>query len=506
MHKLITVKFGSHLYGTDTPTSDVDIKSVYLPSARDILLQRVKGSVSTQRAKAEREKNYAGEIDEESYSLQRFLGLAAEGQSIALEVLFAPEWAMIEPPSAEWCEIVANRHRLLTRRSAGFVGYCRTQANKYGTKGSRVAAARAALDLLTRAVENRGTTAKLGDISADIDAILAGAEHMAIEKIEQISYWNVCGRKLQFTATIKHARDVIAKLVDEYGHRALQAESQNGVDWKALSHAVRVGSQAIELLTTGQITFPLRNADHIRAIKTGQMQYHAVSAEIEELLVAVERESIQSSLQTEADHVWIDGFVADCYGREVTFAGDLVSHARTFATAAHAAVKQVRKYTGEPYINHPAAVSRIVSSVDHTPEMAAAAWLHDVVEDTGVTIDQVRDEFGPVVAELVYWLTDQSRPADGNRERRKAIDREHSAAAPPEAQTIKLADLIDNTLTIEAHDPDFSRVFRHEKRRLLDVMTAGDPILMRRAREQLEASIIEKQPNDGDGNESAQHN
>ena len=117
--------------------------------------------------------------------------------------------------------------------------------------------------------------------------------------------------------------------------------------------------------------------------------------------------------------------------------------------------------------------------------MVAAAFLHDVVEDTGVTIELVRAEFGEEVADLVGWLTDISRPTDGNRETRKAIDRAHSAKAPAAAQTIKLADVIDNSATIEAHDPDFARVFRHEKRRLLEVMTAGDPTLMKRALEGL---------------------
>ena len=74
-----------------------------------------------------------------------------------------------------------------------------------------------------------------------------------------------------------------------------------------------------------------------------------------------------------------------------------------------------------------------------------------MVEDTGVTIELVRAEFGEEVADLVGWLTDISRPTDGNRETRKAIDRAHSAKAPPEAQTVKLAGIIDNSSAIEAH-------------------------------------------------------
>ena len=160
----------------------------------------------------------------------------------------------------------------------------------------------------------------------------------------------------------------------------------------------------------------------------------------------------------------------------------IVERARVFATAAHSAVAQLRKYTGEPYIVHPAEVVRIVSTVAHTDAMLAAAWLHDVVEDTGVTNEVIRAEFGDEVAELVGWLTDVSRPEHGNRAHRKALDRAHSAAAPAEAQTVKLADLISNTRSIMAHDVAFAKTYLEEKRLLLAVMTKGDPVLMAEAR------------------------
>lgn len=322
MRRIVHIKFGSHLYGTATPASDLDLKSVYVPAARDILLQRVKGSVSTKRPKAEGEKNYAGELDEESYSLQRYLGLAAEGQTVALDVLFAPRWAMLEEPGREWREIMANRHRLITRKSAAFIGYCRQQANKYGIKGSRVAASRKALDLLNCGVEQYGTVAKLGILADEICAVVADNDHMALPHIEQvngqrITHWDVCGRKMSFTASIKMARDTMQRLVDEYGQRALQAEKQQGVDWKALSHAVRVGRQAIELLKTSNVTFPLPYAEHVLAIKLGKLPYQDVAGEIEGLLAQVEETAAQSTLPTEPDHAWIDDFVAEIYRREI---------------------------------------------------------------------------------------------------------------------------------------------------------------------------------------------
>jgi (p)ppGpp synthase/HD superfamily hydrolase len=164
---------------------------------------------------------------------------------------------------------------------------------------------------------------------------------------------------------------------------------------------------------------------------------------------------------------------------------DLETRARTFATAAHAAVGQLRKYTFEPYIVHPAEVAGIVRSVPHSEAMLAAAWLHDTVEDTGVTPELIRSEFGDEVATLVGWLTDVSRPDHGNRAQRKAVDRAHTAAAPAEAQTIKLADLIANTRSIVKHDAKFAETYLNEKRQLLEVMTKADPALMARAKQQI---------------------
>lgn len=156
---------------------------------------------------------------------------------------------------------------------------------------------------------------------------------------------------------------------------------------------------------------------------------------------------------------------------------NLELRASVFAAVRHGEAGQVRKYTGEPYICHPAAVASLVRVVDHTPEMLAAAWLHDTIEDTDTTADELRDEFGREVADLVVMLTDVSKPGDGNRATRKALDRAHIAEASPAAKTIKLADLIDNTDSICSHDPDFAAVYLAEKRALLGVLEDGDATL-----------------------------
>ena len=326
MQLIVEMRFGSHLYGTATPLSDLDHKGVYIPAARDILLQRVQDTISKSRPKAPGEKNSAGDVDHEIYGLQRYLELLSEGQTVALDMLFAPDSVMVSEPRPEWREIQANSDRLVTRRAASFVRYCRQQANKYGIKGSRVAAARAALALLTSAEVVHGSTAKLGTIEVEVAAFASTSEHASMLDMEMpggrlVRHLEVCGRRMPFTSAIKSAREIVCRLADEYGERALQAERHEGVDWKALSHAVRVGREALELLQTGRITFPLSCAAEILAIKRGERPYAAVGEEIERLLEAVEGAATHSALRDEPDQDFIDDLVARTYRASVLEAG-----------------------------------------------------------------------------------------------------------------------------------------------------------------------------------------
>jgi (p)ppGpp synthase/HD superfamily hydrolase len=179
--------------------------------------------------------------------------------------------------------------------------------------------------------------------------------------------------------------------------------------------------------------------------------------------------------------------------------------AAKFAQAAHEAINQRRKYSGRPYFEHPARVAAIVRCVTDDQNLIAAAYLHDVVEDVnfdalsrvsatfGVTrtsfpdnirdasLQLVEDLFGRDIALLVEQLSDVSKPEDGNRKARKAIDREHLKNASPGAKTVKLADLIDNAGDIAASDHDFAIVYYKEKALLLPVLKEGNQQLWERA-------------------------
>lgn len=158
-----------------------------------------------------------------------------------------------------------------------------------------------------------------------------------------------------------------------------------------------------------------------------------------------------------------------------------------FATRMHAG--QQRKYTGEPYVLHCLEVARMVAEVGGTPTMIAAALLHDVVEDTEASIEDVRARFGEEIAQAVAWLTDVSRPEDGNRAIRKAADRDHLAQAPADIKTVKLADVISNTRSIVDDGDGFARVYLREISALLDVLSEGHPGLWQRAKTEMERGV-----------------
>lgn len=152
------------------------------------------------------------------------------------------------------------------------------------------------------------------------------------------------------------------------------------------------------------------------------------------------------------------------------------------ARVAHQAVAQKRKYTGEEYWLHPFKVAEILRRYPHTEEMIAAAYLHDVLEDTHVTTTDLREVFGEKVCHLVCELTDQfTDRSHGNRAKRKALECDRLSKVSAAAQTIKYADLIDNTGSIAEHDPGFATVYLKEKRTLLMSMREGHPVLLERA-------------------------
>lgn len=322
METLVLITCGSHLYGTATAQSDVDIKGIYLPEARDILLQRVKEVISMHRQKKMGEKNTPEDVDYDLFSPARYLSLVAHGQMIALEMLYAPQ-AFIRESCPTWQAMQECAPRILTKQAASFVGYCKTQANKYCIKGARIETANQLIELLKKSIETHGTAAKLGIIRDQLVEFTKLHEyfilgHQDASSGTRIEYGEIGGKKALLTSSLKNALTIFENLLEEYGHRAQLAAQHEGIDWKALSHAVRIGHQALEFLHEHHITFPRPEAEHLIAIRQGLVPLEEVTEEIERLLHDVEEASTHSTLPDTYDQKIIDGFIEYLYLKQIT--------------------------------------------------------------------------------------------------------------------------------------------------------------------------------------------
>jgi len=173
---------------------------------------------------------------------------------------------------------------------------------------------------------------------------------------------------------------------------------------------------------------------------------------------------------------------------------DFIGKAYAFAHDAHDSIGQKRKYTGAPYWVHTDEVAAIVADVTDDPEVIAAAHLHDVLEDVWPVNNHyspglIADLFGERVWHLVYDLTDEyTKDAypELNRQARKQKERERLGLCTPESQTIKLADLLSNSIDIVVNDANFAKTYMREKALLLTYLVSGDKTLWVRAQKVVE--------------------
>jgi guanosine-3',5'-bis(diphosphate) 3'-pyrophosphohydrolase len=177
---------------------------------------------------------------------------------------------------------------------------------------------------------------------------------------------------------------------------------------------------------------------------------------------------------------------------------DVLNAITEFADRAHG--DQVRKYVNERYIEHPKRV--MITCSRHTNELPvlAAALLHDVLEDTATTRDEIlsflKALIGQADADLavkyVEELTDiytKAKFPKFNRRTRRAKEAERLGHVSPNAQLIKYADIIDNT-DVAYHDSDFAEVYLREARQLLLNMASGPTELRTLAMTRVDECIL----------------
>lgn len=324
MKTVIKSYFGSHLYGTSTPESDVDYKEIFIPDARQIMTDSVKNHM-TMNTNDSSQRNTKDDIDHELFSLKQFLKLASKGETVALDMLHTPpECIVLSELPQVWEFIYANRARFYTTDMKAYLGYVRKQAAKYGVKGSRVAALREVVEVLdntpdtkTEFHESTPRRVRVGTLTSvlPVNEFCQWINTKDDKGGEQVFY-EVLGRKFQASISVEMMKTSIYKLDKEYGERARQAEQNEGIDWKALSHALRGGFQLEEIYSTGDLKYPLKSAKLLKEVKAGNIPFKEVQQLLETVVSNVERlaeVARKNGMPSEPDMKFWDDFVEKVY-------------------------------------------------------------------------------------------------------------------------------------------------------------------------------------------------
>ena len=321
---LFLAPFGSTLYGTeitiddlteeeklnsDNYLSDKDFKGIYLPTKEEIYYNKIPKSIKFDSKDNPNMKNKPEDIDCELYSLQHFLKMALDGDTAAMDMLHCPEELWIKTSSV-WEKMVKNRSRFYTKNLKTLVDYARGQAAKYGVKGSRLSDAKNVLDFLNK-FDPKNNNPKLREIW---DQLPTG-EHifkLSPDIKTGLRMYEVCNRKSQETAKACYCRDMVQRFYDDYGDRAKKAARNEGVDWKAISHAVRAGFQLKEIILNGTITFPLADREFIKKVKLGRFSYFCMAIYLDCMVDELEELNRNSSLPINPDYdFWINFLISE---------------------------------------------------------------------------------------------------------------------------------------------------------------------------------------------------
>ena len=323
---LYLAKSGSQLFGTQTPSSDLDLKGLFLPTRSSLYLQTAPSQFSfDSKNSGQSRKNTAQDVDATLWSVQMWLRLLEKGDLNAISLLFSPTHPLAVQEAAPgfkaWLEGLEHS-RLLSRKLSGMVGYVASQAVKYSDKGKHFQVVRLAFDIL----EGVSETAKVQDL---VDSLMARADeelfsgwqdYLFVEKApsrDSAEFWHlaVLDKRYDLTASARWAAQSLKPLLERYGVRAREA-SERGVDFKAFSHSLRVLEEVRLLHTYGRLEYPHRPdfAQVLIEVKTGVYPFERLVEMLENLLLETDKAALNTVLPLEFDLSYAEGLVLELYG------------------------------------------------------------------------------------------------------------------------------------------------------------------------------------------------
>lgn len=341
---------GSLLYGTDTPgLSDIDVRGLFLPSPASLAPGTAPASLRLSTAEAGA-RNTAEDVDIDLWPVGHWLlKLLPAGDTGALDLLFSPSHAACTLYRAPVLDrVFAAPARLVdTAHSRACAKYCLGQAKKYGIKGSRMGALKKTRDWLRLHYPAPDPQTRLRDVLDALLAACADGVFCASAEANGEKALQLCGKLHAGGIRLTELLARVDADMLRFGGRAEDAARNAGVDYKALSHALRALMQMDELLRTGRVVFPLAGREELAAIKRGLRTWQDIEPRILSGLSALEALYENPPHPCVFDRAFAESCVLACYDAKSPSASSLPSSplrvAEGFSIPAPSAEAIVRK-------------------------------------------------------------------------------------------------------------------------------------------------------------------
>ena len=314
---LFLTLFGATLYGTEAPgKSDVDARGIFLPSLESLVLGKAAESLHFSTGDSER-RNMPSDVDIDLWSVRHWLlKLLPAGDTGALDLLFSPSQAactLYRHPVLD--AAFDNPLRLLDAgKGRAYAEYSLGQAKKYGIKGSRIGALKSVRDWLRRRCQAPSGHERLGEYLNELaDGACSDSPYCAVVTKQGEKALRLCGKLHMSTIRMTELIRRVEADMRRYGARAEEAERNEGLDFKALSHALRALEQMEELLQTGKITFPLKGREELLAVKQGKYTWSELEPRILQRLEKVDSMREHAPFVGAYDASFAEGCLLSCY-------------------------------------------------------------------------------------------------------------------------------------------------------------------------------------------------
>jgi len=318
-YKVVYVtQYGSKLYGTDNPNSDTDYKGIFIPNRDAVLLKKDMEHYNF-NSNDNNTRNTKDDIDLQLFSIYKFFSLLKKGETGAMDILFSMfrEDTQLINDKAFTQIIMENYRKFYNKKLHSFVGYCVGQSKLYNVRGERFNELHLFVEYFNALVQEQGQE-KLETMFPKVEKIFQAYDYKYVNFImapisrgsgenKEGKYIEILGKRFLGTVTIAYFAEKINEMETQFGNRA--KASANGVDFKALSHAVRVIDEVEELLDDGFITFPLKNKVYIRSIKEGHEKLKSVMDYIDSKLNIVQEKLEHSNLAENSDEKFMDELI-----------------------------------------------------------------------------------------------------------------------------------------------------------------------------------------------------